>query len=291
MSDETASWLNTMTLIGFTEQRGHAWHYRAAEQVEEPNHYPGAVPVADVRRRLFDWRVTEGDVTASAVVMDADGVATSEVRDSTRKAMLRPPGAFGPDDQGAILGVFKSGYQGHDYEERLLGQVAAILDDDLAIGSAGLLKGGAVAWVSVEVPDSITTPEGVQFRPHLLATTSFDGSLGRCHDSDPEDHGYQRSHDHQQEVAPGSGHDATPGRQQVDAAGVQRAEQRGAVRRARIGEQMTQVAAADPDRYRHRKRFPHRAYGGREDERGRSAAQQPVRGAAVSADVRENRHR
>jgi phage/plasmid-like protein (TIGR03299 family) len=29
----------------------------------------------------------------------------------------------------------------------------------------------------VEVPDSFTTPEGVEFRPNLLATTSFDGSL------------------------------------------------------------------------------------------------------------------
>ena len=84
MSEETASWLNTMTLIGFTEQRGHAWHYRAAEQLTEPNHYPGPIPVEDVRRRLFGWRVAEGDVTSSAVVMDADGVATFEVRDLTR---------------------------------------------------------------------------------------------------------------------------------------------------------------------------------------------------------------
>ena len=177
MSAETASWLNTMTLIGFTEQRGHAWHYRATHQVDEPNHYPGPVPVEDVRRRLFDWKVVEGDVTSTGVTIDPDGVATFTVSDPERKTMLRPPGAFGADDAGAIIGIFKAGYQGHDYEEWLLEQVATILDDDLAIGSAGLLKGGAVAWVSVEVPESITTPEGVVFRPHLLATTSFDGSL------------------------------------------------------------------------------------------------------------------
>ena len=29
----------------------------------------------------------------------------------------------------------------------------------------------------VSVPESITTPEGVVFRPNLLATTSFDGSI------------------------------------------------------------------------------------------------------------------
>ena len=49
--------------------------------------------------------------------------------------------------------------------------MANILDDDLSISSAGLLRGGAVAWVEVSVPESITTPEGVVFRPNLLATT------------------------------------------------------------------------------------------------------------------------
>jgi len=50
------------------------------------------------------------------------------------------------------------------------------LDDNLSISSAGLLR-NRVAWVEVSVPDNITTPEGVVFRPNPLATTSFDGSL------------------------------------------------------------------------------------------------------------------
>ena len=65
----------------------------------------------------------------------------------------------------------------HQYGEWLLKNVATILDADLAIGSAGLLRGGRQAWVSVEVPETITTPEGVAFRPNLLAVASFDGSL------------------------------------------------------------------------------------------------------------------
>ena len=177
MSQETVKWLNTMTLIGFTEQRGHAWHYRADAQDGETNHYPAAIPVEDVRRRLFCWKVLEGDVTSHATLLCDDGVGTVTITDPDRKAMLRPPGALGPHDSGAILGVFKSGYAGHDYAQWLLEQVAEILDDELAIGSAGLLRGGALAWVSLEVPETITTPEGVAFRPHLLATTSFDGSV------------------------------------------------------------------------------------------------------------------
>ena len=75
------------------------------------------------------------------------------------------------------MGIFASGYAMHQYDEWLLTTVANILDDDLSISSAGLLRQGAVAWVEVSVPESITTPEGVEFRPNLLATTSFDGSI------------------------------------------------------------------------------------------------------------------
>lgn len=166
MSQETLKHLNTNTLIGFTEQRGHAWHYRADEQGAESNHYAGAVPIEDVRRRLFHWHAVEAKL--SATWMTPDGVGFAE--DPVRKAIVRP-------DTGAILGVFKDGYTIHQYDEWLLGAIASMLDDELQIGSAGLLKGGGVAWVQVEVPETITTPEGVAFRPHLYGTTSCDGSL------------------------------------------------------------------------------------------------------------------
>ena len=55
MTRETLQHLNTNTLIGMTSQRGTAWHYRAEEQGEETNHYPGPIPVEDVERRLFHW--------------------------------------------------------------------------------------------------------------------------------------------------------------------------------------------------------------------------------------------
>ena len=55
MSRETLTHLNTQTLIGYTSKRGQAWHYRADYQGAEPNHYEHAIPVADVRRRLFCW--------------------------------------------------------------------------------------------------------------------------------------------------------------------------------------------------------------------------------------------
>lgn len=167
MSAETLSWLNQNTLVGYTAKRGDAWHYRASDQGAESNHYTGAIPVEDVQRRLFGWKAVEG--TVETTIDTADG-GRLIIRDDTRKAIVRP-------DTAAILGIFRTGFQIHDYDEWLLRQSEQILDADLAIGSAGLLRGGAVAWVQVELEDTIETPEGVAFRPFLTAATSLDGSL------------------------------------------------------------------------------------------------------------------
>src|SRR5215475_14511724 len=178
MSAETSEWLNTQTLIGFTSKRGHAWHYRAGAQAEEPNHYPGPVPVPDVAGRLFAWEAVSRPLSVCLPTDDlaaADGI--DEAGQAIRHVTVPDRQAVARSDTGAVLGLFSTGYAIHQYREWLLETVASILDDSLSVGSAGLLKGGAVAWVSVEVPDTITTPEGVAFRPNLLACTSHDGSL------------------------------------------------------------------------------------------------------------------
>jgi phage/plasmid-like protein (TIGR03299 family) len=168
MSAETSQWLNTRTLIGFTEKRGNAWHYRAEHQGAEPNHYPEAVPVEDVVRRLFDFTVDPAPIFVPGDEVGGEIVTYTEV-----------PGkkAWRCSDNGDVLGIFTDGYQGHQYKPWLLDEVANLLDDDLGIGSAGLLRNRGQAWVAVEVPENIETPEGVVFRPHLVAATSFDGSL------------------------------------------------------------------------------------------------------------------
>lgn len=158
MSRETQEWLDRNVLVGFTTERGNAWHHREGTD----NHYPGAIPVADVQRRLFSW-----EPVATILPCECPDAETckGEIKIVTRS------------DNGHRMGVFAQGYQPHDYNEWLLQQVSYILGDTLQVGSAGLLQGGAIAWVSVEVPDTITTPEGVAFRPHLLATTSFNGKV------------------------------------------------------------------------------------------------------------------
>jgi len=178
MSKESISWLNTNTLIGCTDKRGTAWHWRAQEQGERSNHYPGPIPVEDVQDRLFGWQAESRRLAVElpAAVVDAThwegGLPRRWAVLPNRQAICRSD-----DTEGAVMGIFGPGYTRHQYNDWLLTAVADLLDDDLAISSAGLLRGGAIAWVEVSMPDTITTPEGVAFRPNLLATTSFDGSI------------------------------------------------------------------------------------------------------------------
>ena len=162
MSRETLDHLNTQTLIGFTDQRGTAWHYKQDLQGTEPNHYTGAIPVDDVRRRLFAWQAVEMPMH----ITTPDGLL---VEVPNRKAIVR-------DDTWQVLGVPSKSYQPHQYDQWLLNDVSNLLDDDLQIGTAGVLKGGAIGWVQVEMPEN-SVAAGVEFRPHLLATTSFNGEI------------------------------------------------------------------------------------------------------------------
>lgn len=162
MSAETLDHLNTQTLIGFTDQRGTAWHYKQDLQGAEPNHYTGAVPIDDVRRRLFAWQAVEMPMHITTPSGDL-------VEVPNRKAIVR-------NDSWQVLGVPSKSYRPHQYDEWLLTDVSNLLDDDLQIGTAGLLKGGAIGWVQVEMPENCTAA-GVEFRPHLLATTSFNGEI------------------------------------------------------------------------------------------------------------------
>ena len=162
MSSESLEHLNTQVLIGFTDQRGQAWHHKADLQSDEPNHYPSAIPLTDVKRRLFSWHA----VSMPMHITTPDG---DQVEVPNRQAIVR-------DDTWQVLGVPSKSYRPHQYDEWLLTQVGNLLDDDLQIGSAGVLKGGAIGWVQIEMPEN-RVAAGVEYRPHLLATTSFNGEI------------------------------------------------------------------------------------------------------------------
>ena len=177
MSRETMLALNTNTLIGFTDKRGTAWHYREGLQGGESNHYPGAIPVADVERRLFNWEAVSRrvfvEIPATIETMDhigEDGQPMRYEMQGDRQAVARA-------DTHHVMGMFKASYAMHQPPEWLLQGTSMILGDTMGLSSAGVLNQGAVVWIEASVPETIATPEGVTFRPNLLAATSFDGSL------------------------------------------------------------------------------------------------------------------
>ena len=165
MSSETQEWLENNTLIGYTAERGHAWHYRRGNT----NHYEAAIPVEDVRRRLYSWEPVLGPVQTQ-IPNPSNPTEYLTVEDPDRQVVVRP-------DTREILGVFGSSFVPHSYDEWLIRNVETILDAKIKIGSAGLLKRGAVAWVQVEMKDTIHHKSGVSFRPFLTSATSLDGSL------------------------------------------------------------------------------------------------------------------
>jgi phage/plasmid-like protein (TIGR03299 family) len=182
MSQETAKWLHTKIMMGFVEKRGHAWHYRAGDADSEANHYTGPVPVADMSERLFNWEAVEvTGVTCEVPELTLDGVDSYKVEFPNRKYIVRPRGALSDDDPGQIFQVAGLDYLVHQHKRWLHGEVEFILDageaEGLGVGSAGLLKAGAIAFVQFELPDTIETKSGIQFRPQLLAAGSMDSSL------------------------------------------------------------------------------------------------------------------
>jgi len=168
MSNESTAWLNTQVLIGHTDRRGRAYHYSADLQGERSNHYSGAIPLADVRNRLFSWHA---ELRPIAVDVRAGGLVPEWRTVDGKRAVCRSD-----DRTGAALALVSEDYELHQYDEWLLGTAADLVGDELDVRSAGLLRNGAIAWVELSLPQRLIPDAGVSFHPNLLLTTSHDGN-------------------------------------------------------------------------------------------------------------------
>jgi phage/plasmid-like protein (TIGR03299 family) len=159
MSEETTQWLNQNVLVGYGVV---PWHYDESEQGDEGNLYADAVPVDDVKRRLFNFDAIKvpnfAQLPSGEYLPINEGDGYSVVR----------------TDTNAILGTVGASYQIHSYPEWLVQNVETILDADLAISSAGLLRGGGLAWVAVSLPHTLQIAD-LDYRPQLVACTSLNG--------------------------------------------------------------------------------------------------------------------
>lgn len=191
MSQETMQWLNTNVLYGFTAHRhkwekngfapdGKAWWVKG-EMEGHPNIFKEAVPLERVEK-LFGFDVVTVPVyikVYGATVEDCDGFDEDGgpywwVEASDYKGVYRK-------DEGTLFNITSEGYRIHQYPEWLIRNVATILDtsthDGLGIESAMILRRGAVAAVTVTLPDDVVVDKvDFAFRPHLIACTSMDST-------------------------------------------------------------------------------------------------------------------
>lgn len=164
MSMETLKWLSDNTLVGFTETRGNAWHWRQGDH----NHFPQAVPVEEVER-LFNFTI---DPQSLFILDPSNPFGFSEIED--RQAWMN-------SRNGKLMGIFTGRYAGHQYSEWLLNSIANVLHGELGVASAGLLRDGRQAWVQLEVPECFDAPAGEKVRPSILCVSSFDGSIATAY--------------------------------------------------------------------------------------------------------------
>jgi len=188
MSDETMQWLNDNVYFGCAATRS-TWGAGTSfgsglkpwfASAEYEHLYDGFIPVDDIHNGLFCWEPIESPLVARIPTLDPDqadvederGNMFIEIVDPIRKAIVR-------SDTLDILGVFgKDTYQPHSYQQWLIQNVEQILDNgDIGISSAGLLRRGGQAWVSIELPEDIDVAGAGHIRPCIIAATSLDGTL------------------------------------------------------------------------------------------------------------------
>lgn len=178
MSGETATWLNSMIVVGDTDRRGNAWWYRADLSEGNDNHYAGAIPFERIERLFKDWEPVSAPIFIQVPTtaddpelsgMNADGIPFRTVELKDRQA-ITPIG-----HPANVLGIFsRDGYQIHGYTEWLAKTLANLVDDDVHFTSAGLLMNGGVGWVEMTVTEEQTVND-FPFIPNILAYTSVNG--------------------------------------------------------------------------------------------------------------------
>jgi phage/plasmid-like protein (TIGR03299 family) len=173
MSEYTNDYLRQNVKVGFTGQRGPAWWAAVGNEMSDNAHFEGAVPWIEVRK-LFSFEAARAQVAR---------VVDGKVQYEGDEPQLIPGMIeLYHSETGHSFGTFSEGYQEHQFQDVLLGMVSEIVSDTLQIGSAGLLKYGAVGWVQVELPETIElTKIGEKFRPSLLAASSHDGSIANTY--------------------------------------------------------------------------------------------------------------
>ncbi len=184
-------WMNNgNAMLGFTKSR-EAWANNGFMRMGDDGTfrawwqddsfklgYEGAIPAGDVHKHLLNWTTQECDVAVKLYVVGDEQVAQAHgqdeggyfmwIADPDTKAIVRP-------DIENVFGYFgRDSYESHDYMQ-VLEQCDRIADGELGIASAFLMDHGAVFVANMELPEGITTEQGIEHRVRLQVCTSQNG--------------------------------------------------------------------------------------------------------------------
>jgi phage/plasmid-like protein (TIGR03299 family) len=166
MTEERIADLQRDTLVGFTDKRGNAWHYDSLSEDSRRNAFREEVPV-ERAVELVDFPIKKRPLMFR-------GDTKSNVQIPGQFAWVRWDGGRG-DSGASVLGITGKRFVDHPYRTWLIDLASQIVGPEAQIGSCGLLKGGARAWVSIELPEN-RMAAGMEWRPMLLASAVYDRS-------------------------------------------------------------------------------------------------------------------
>lgn len=186
MSYHSMNYLNSgKILVGNTAKTGNAWWYdQRLEDPNNPTHFSGFIPVELVKAKLFGWEALESTkLIAYFKVGDQEiAVPVDNFKALGREDWVRDGIPEGEENgANAILSVQGKDWNPHQLRKTFIENTAKLLDgreEDLGIRTAGLLKWGRVAWMTVSVPEIMHNDNAnFDYIPCLTISTSFDGSL------------------------------------------------------------------------------------------------------------------
>lgn len=153
--------------IGFTSERGPAWH--ADQDVNEDGtpmyladgtHFEGPVPIEEVEKML------------KIVLEERPLFYLDDAGEPVPVERFKGIGIKGRKD---LVNVPSDGYVIHQYMEALHGFIQRVAEG-ADVGSVGTLKNGAVAFLQAVIPDEYEVA-GYDFAPYITGATSCDSTI------------------------------------------------------------------------------------------------------------------
>lgn len=148
-------------LIGYSSEVKHS--YWSAAYASKVDRYKGEVPLEDVHEKLFNWEAIQRPIE----VQLADG----------ERLPVAGQYAIIHSQSNKVFKIATDSYVIHQYQDWLVNNIEKILDCDLRIGIAGILRSGGGAFVSVETPENAVTRNGIPIKSKYLAASSHDSKL------------------------------------------------------------------------------------------------------------------